>query len=341
MRKTRTIAISILLLAGLLASACTASPAGGPETTATPAQSGTLRAYPTRTPTITPLPTGYVSPTPSPTITPTPTLVYYEIQLGDDMYSIAFRYGLEPGAVMTANPDVDPRAMIVGTPLLIPITPTPPPTVTATSEEQAEETDATPEEEPLPAPDCYPDALGGLWCFLYYTNEQEAARENVSATFTLGTGEEARQETALTPLNLLPPSQSLPLIAYFQPPLPGDLTATAEVDFSLPVMPDDDRYLEVTLEQTDLNIQPDGAAATVAGTVSIPAGGPDAAYVWVSATALDADGRVVAVRRWQNDLDFLAGGELSFETTLYSLAGAIDRVELLAEAQPLTSVDDE
>jgi LysM repeat protein len=333
MRKIRLFALLTLILASLLASACSADPGDQPTPAASPAQSSTLRAYPTGTPTLTPLPTGYVSPTPSPTITPTPTLVYYEIQLGDDMYSIAFRYGLEPAAVMTANPDVDPRAMIVGTPLLIPITPTPPPTPTATSE-QTKETETTPEEELLPTPDCYPDALGGLWCFLYYTNEDESARENVSATFTLGTGEEPRQETAITPLNLLPAGESLPLIAYFQPPLPEDRTVSAEVDFSLPVMPDDARYLEVSLEQTDLDVQPDGATATVTGTVSIPAGGADAAYVWVSATALDVDGQVVAVRRWQNNLDLLAGGELAFEITLYSLGGPIDSVALLAEAQP-------
>ncbi|MCB2214229.1 LysM peptidoglycan-binding domain-containing protein [bacterium] len=333
MRKTRLFALLILILAGMLASACSAVPGDQAELTASPAQSDTLRAYPTGTPTLTPLPTGYVSPTPSPTITPTPTLVYYEIQLGDDMYSIAFRYGLEPAAVMTANPDVDPRAMIVGTPLLIPITPTPPPTATATSD-QAEATEAEPEEEPLASPDCYPDALGGLWCFLYYTNDGEDAQENVSATFTLGTGAEPRQETAITPLNLLPAGESLPLVAYFQPPLPEDRTVTADIDFSLPVMPDDDRYLEVTLDQTDLDIQPDGSTATVTGTISIPAGGPDAAYVWVSATALDADGQVLTVRRWQNDSDVLAGGELGFEIVLYSLGGPIDHVDLLAEAQP-------
>lgn len=340
MRKIRLFALLTLILAGTLGSACSADPSDQPALTAAPMQSDTLRAYPTSTPTLTPLPTGYVSPTPSPTITPTPTLVYYEIQLGDDMYSIAFRYGLEPAAVMTANPDVDPRAMIVGTPLLIPITPTPPPTATATSE-QAEATEAAPEEEPLISPDCYPDALGGLWCFLYYINENESAQENVSATFTLGTGEAARQETAITPLNLLPAGESLPLIAYFQPPLPEDRTVTAEIDFSLPVMPNDDRYLEVTLEQTDLDIQPDGSTATLTGTVSIPADGPDADYVWVNATALNADGQVVAVRRWQNDNALLAGGELSFDITLYSLGGPIDTVALLAEAQPAASAADE
>jgi len=114
MRKISYLVFFILILVGFLVSACASGtnsePTGG---TPTGTQSGTLRPYPSGTPTVTPLPTNYISPTPSPTITPTPTPVYYEVQLNDDMYSIAFRYGLSPDVLMTANPYVDPRAMTV------------------------------------------------------------------------------------------------------------------------------------------------------------------------------------------------------------------------------------
>lgn len=326
-----------LILTGLLVSACapgTATlPTGG---TPTATQEGTLRPYPSDTPTATPLPTDYVSPTPSPTITPTPTAVYYEVQLNDDMYSIAFRYGLDPAEVMTANPDVDPRAMTVGMTLLIPITPTPPPTATATSEEAQATAAPTEAEEALTPPDCYLDALGGMWCFALVENDQDSALENVSGVMTLGTGEDARQETAITPLNLLPAGASLPLIAYFQPPLPADRTASFEMDFSLPVMPGDQRYLNLTIDEQTLDLSEDGLMATVSGTVSLSADQSDADYVWISATAFDADGRIVAVRRWDSTLALVAGGELEFEITLYSMAGPIDHVDLATEAQPLS-----
>ncbi len=338
MRKISYLVFFILILVGFLVSACASGtnsePMGG---TPTGTQSGTLRPYPSGTPTVTPLPTNYISPTPSPTITPTPTPVYYEVQLNDDMYSIAFRYGLSPDVLMTANPDVDPRAMTVGMTLLIPLTPTPPPTPTATSEKTQETTEPTPDENALATPDCYPDALGGLWCFVMVKNQQETALENVSAIITLGEGEDVRQEPAITPLNLLPAGSSLPLIAYFQPPLPAILTASAEIDFSLPVMPGDQRYLDLVIKEQDLKKSADGLVATAAGTISLSRDQIDAQYVWLCATALDSQGHILAVRRWENDLDLLAGGEISFAVTLYSMGGPIDRVDLAAEAQPVST----
>jgi LysM repeat protein len=342
MSKTSTLALFSLIFVGLLSSACT-SGVGTPVNEGTPTATvgGTLRPYPSDTPTITPLPTDYVSPTPSPTITPTPTPVYYEVQLNDDMYSIAFRYDLSPDVIMTANPDVDPRAMTVGMTLLIPITPTPPPTTTATSDFVQTATEPTPEESALPAPDCYPDALGGMWCFVLVKNDQDTALENVSATIMLGKGDDARQETAVMPLNLLPARESLPLIAYFQPSLPGSLDVSAEIDFSLPVMPSDQRYLDLVIDEQALDISEDGQTATVSGTISLSSDQSDADYVWLSATAFDRQDHILAVRRWENDLDLLAGEEVTFSVTLYSMGGPIDRVDLLAEAQPVQTGEGE
>jgi hypothetical protein len=86
------------------------------------------------------------------------------------MYSIGWRFNVSPYQIMTANPTVNPRAMGVGTTLLIPITPNPNPTETPMVA-------LTPTATPLfsaryPAPDCYPDALGGLWCFVLVTNDR-------------------------------------------------------------------------------------------------------------------------------------------------------------------------
>ena len=192
------------------------------------------------------------------------------------------------------------------------------------------------EEDALAAPDCYLDATGGMWCFALVENDQDSPMENVSGVITLGEGEDALQETAIMPLNLLPAGAALPLIAYFQPPLPADRTASLEEGFSLPVMPGDQRYLDLTIEEQTTDLSPDGLMATVSGMVSLSADQADADYVWISATAFDADGRIVAVRRWENDLALVAGGDLNFEITLYSMAGPIDHVDLVSEAQPLS-----
>jgi LysM repeat protein len=323
------------ILAGLLALylliACIPEPMETSQTQ-TPTYKGTLRPYPSGTATETPLPTGYNSPTPSPTITPTPTPVYYEVQLGDDMYSIAWRYNLSPAEVMTANPTINPRAMSVGMQVLIPITPTIEPTPGDTQEVTPTPTETGTE---IVQPDCYPDALGGLWCFVLVENEEETSVENLSAVVTLEDGDEARQEVAIMPLNLLPPGQSLPLIAYFEPPVSDNYEVSAEIDFFLPVMPDDDRYIEVEIVRQDIEYSEDRKTARVTGYLRLSDGQTDAEYLWINATAFDADGKVVAVRRWDVNETLPAGEESFYDLTLYSMGGEIDRVDMMVEAHRL------
>lgn len=331
MRKNTQFGVFVVLLAAFFLISCS-SETMEIDLTQTPIYEGTLRPYPSGTATETPLPTGYNSPTPSPTITPTPSPVYYEVQLGDDMYSIAWRYNLSPAEVMTANPTVNPRAMSVGMQILIPITPTIEPTPGETQEETPTPTQAGAE---ILQPDCYPDVLGGLWCFVLVQNEDDTAVENLSGVVTLEVDGETRQEVAIMPLNLLPAGGSLPLIAYFQPPVSENYEVAAEIDFFLPVMPDDDRYIEVEIVSQDIEYSQDRKRAYISGDLRLPDGETSAEYLWVNATAFDADGRVVAVRRWDVNETLSSGEALSYELTLYSMGGEMDRVEVMVEAHRL------
>jgi LysM repeat protein len=340
MRRRWITVIFLLGLIGVVVSACTQD-AGIETALTTGASEGTVELSPSDTPA--PSATITNSPTPSSTPTPTMTPVYYEVQLGDDMYSIGWLFDVSPQAIMTANPSVDPRAMSVGTSLLIPITPTPVPTTTATSESEPTATltpSATPDPSDLGEPDCYPDSLGGLWCFVMVDGAETGALENVSAVITLTAGEQTREEIATMPLNLLPEGESLPLIAYFEPPVLEGFTASAKMDFFLPVMPDDARYLEAEITEKEVMFNNSALVATVSGAVHIPDDGPDAAYVWIVAAAFDADGRIVAVRRWDSMEMLTAGADRPFELTLYSLSGAIDRVDLVVEARAVDEQTD-
>ena len=253
------------------------------------------------------------------------------------MYGIAFFYGISPQALMTANPTVNPRAMGPGTTLLIPITPSP--ETAATSEESTPTPTPTQPFAQMKAPDCYPDAAGGLWCFVLIVNDEASALENVSGVVRLTSGEETREETAVMPLNLLPEGESLPLIAYFQPPVPKDASISAEVYFYLPVMPEDARYLPVEVQAEKIDLSDDGQSAQVTGTLALAEEQGMASYLWLQATAFDAAGNVVAARRWEVDGPVKADETRDFNLILYSLGDAIDRVDLLAEAhrQPLTT----
>jgi len=322
--------ITILFLVGVALSACSVE---APAPTAVPSATlyGTLRPYPSATSTVTPLPTDYLSPTPSPTVTLTSTPVYYEVGENDDMYSIGWRFNVSPAQIMTANPTINPRAMGIGTTLLIPVTPDPDPTEAPIEEMTAA---ITPAFSSVRQPDCYPDALGGLWCFALAENQQGEPVENLSGRIILISEDEPQDEIAITPLNLLPMGEFLPLVAYFHPPLPSDYTVSAEADFFLPVMPGDGRYLPVVIKDQSLHLSENGLLAVVTGQLSLPVSQPRTRYLWLNATAFDKEGHVVALRRWDSP-DQLSGGEqVPFELYLYSLGAIIDRVELLAEAQP-------
>ena len=332
MRKTL---MAILLLTGFLASSCSTS---APMVTVTPTITldGTLRPYPSSTTTITPLPTDYLSPTPSPTITLTPTPILYEVHENDDMYSIGWRFNVSPAQIMTANPTVNPRAMGPGTTLLIPISPDPNPTDSPVEDMTPT---ATPMFSSLHNPDYYPDALGGMWCFILAENDQGKAVENLSGVVSLMSTDEAREEPAIMPLNLLPPGAALPLVAYFYPPLPADFSISAEVDFFLPVMPEDGRYLPVEVSNENVEIDENGYTAKVSGQLSLSmnplvTSQTKTRYLWLNATAFDENGHIVATRRWASPEQLAKGKQVNFEIFLYSLGAPIDRVELLAEAQP-------
>ncbi len=128
----------------------------------------TLQPYLTDPPTPTDSPPLIKSATPTLTATATSTPVTYQVKANNDMFGIAFRYGISPQALMTANPSVNPRAMDPGTLLIIPVTLTP--AVSAN-------TPTPPGPSPtaivsIPGgPDCYLATDGGVWCFLMASGE--------------------------------------------------------------------------------------------------------------------------------------------------------------------------
>ena len=290
---------------------------------------GTLRPDPSDTPIPSLSPTTVFTSTPTVTPTVTPTPVYYEVKEGDDMYGISFWYSISLDSLMTANPSVDPRAMGPGTRLLIPITPAP---QTATTTVLEITPTPTPSSLVWQEPDCYSDAAGGMWCFMLVENLLDSAVENVSGLITITSGEQMWQELAYLPLNLLPAGAALPLVAYFQSPIPPGYSVMGVVDFFLPMMAGDDRYLSVEITSQSVSIRVDGRSAKIEGELLISEGQPDAEYLWVQATAFNSTGNVVGVRRWEAENIPSTGDALPFAFEVYSSADEIDHVDLSVEA---------
>jgi LysM repeat protein len=257
---------------------------------------------------------------------PTPTPFAYTIQQGDTISSIALKFGVSMDDLVAANPEVSPNAMSVGEVINIPSDP------------------ANPSGEPTPTPasfaiqqiECYPTTDQGMWCFVLAHNDFSDFMENISAQVTLVDSNNVTLEsqTALLPLNILPPNTSLPLTVFFPPEISPDAKPQVQVLTAIRLLPNDERYLPATINNTLVQVNTDGRSARVNGQVLLPSDTRAASQIWVTGTAYDEMGRVVGVRRWDWDGGLAAGGSLPFEFMVSSLGGRIERVEFAVEARP-------
>ena len=311
----------VLLLFVLLLTAC------APQTVnQTPVAPGSLLPYATRTPSLTPeQPASLV--TSSETPLPSPTPFVYEVQAGDTMSGIAFKFGISLDELLAANPEVSPNSMSVGTKLSVPGRTTKP-SVASTS---------TPVPAPVKGIECYPTADQGMWCFVLVHNDMTDVIENLSAQVTLldADGQALASAPALSPLNILPPGASLPLMVFFPPIIPADARPQAQLLTGISLQSGDERYLPATLQNTLVQVDGSGRNAQVSGTVLLSEDVAPASLVWVAAVAYDRSGRVVGVRRWESTAGTAADGNLQFSFEVSSLGGEIEQVEFVVEARLL------
>ena len=271
---------------------------------------------PFRTPTIIPPQTGI--------ILPTPTTFTYNVVRGDTFIAIARRFGVTPEALLAANPGIQPEVLPVGATIIIPtgnvIPGEPTPTPAPLAVQQAR---------------CWSETDGGSWCFALVQNEYSETLENLSAQFTLldANGQELPSQAAFALLNTLPPGQSLPLAVHFPPPVQLNDSVRVQVLTAIRLLPGNTRTLPVMLENTLISVDASGRTAQVTGLV-ISTGASAANTLWVLATAFDADGNVVGLRRWESPSALTTGTPVAFDFLISSVGPAIDRVEFLAEARP-------
>ena len=320
--------LTLTLVGMLILAACVPSRA---RPTATSTVPGRLTPYRSPTPSLTPrgspLPSGPPPPLPTATSTITPTSFLHVLVKDDSLFGLALKYGVSLEAIKTANPELQPNFLIIGTSVIIPIQATSAPT-------------SVPTPTPVPArmaePSCYPTADGGLWCFVLATNDQPFGLENLSAWIALAgsQGQILAGQEAIAPLNRLPPGAALPLMAFFPPPIAADANPNARQTNSLVIPAGDTRYLTATVQVEAVDILPGGLQATVQGSVLLPAGARPASVVWVAVVAYDAAGQVVGARKWEAVEILQPGGRLLFTVTVYSLGPAITRVDAVVEARP-------
>ena len=256
---------------------------------------------------------------------PSPTPFTYTIKSGETTSSIALKFGVSMDDLQAANPEISPNSMSIGQVIKIPSDPD------------------NPSGEPTPTPvpfivqqiQCYPTTDKGMWCFVLVHNDFSDFMENVSAQVTLVDANNAilASQTALLPLNILPPNTSLPLTVFFPPSISLDAKPRVQILTAIRLLPDDNRYVPATITNTLVEINAKGHSATVRGMVFSQSPDQAASQVWVAGTAYDEAGRVVGVRRWEWQNGLAAAGSIPFEFMISSLGGRIARVEFSVEAR--------
>jgi LysM repeat protein len=284
-----------------------------------------LIAYLTPTASQTPEENNPAQATPTQQATPSPTPMVYKIVEGDTMLAIAFKHGINLEELQAANPDVDPRLLVVGAEIIIPlgdvITFNP---VTAT---------------PIPIQvtdtSCYP-APDGIWCFVSIKNERSRPLENISANVVLleSSGEFLAEGIAIGAINLLPIDEELPLIAFIPGRYPSDFQTRTNILSVQPLPRNDDRYLNAWLEVDQVEIAKRGERAQVAGRIGLPVKSQPGGSAWILVVAYDHGGNVVGVRKTEQFENLEPGSTREFNIEVFSLGPAISEVRAFVEVRP-------
>jgi LysM repeat protein len=263
-------------------------------------------------------------------VTPLPTQITHTVSKGEDMGGIATLYKVKIKDLKEANPKIDPRMIPIGTVLIIPF---------GNPEQDTYQPTAIPTPVvPLKtgAPVCYPDAAGGAWCLMDVENNSGDAVEDISADFVLSGADDSKPQTrtAFGLLNRLPDKTAFPLAIYFPSPPAQPWQINTRLRTAFPVVKENERYLQSSLDKAAAAISEDRQSAAIKGFVALQADQSDANIIWVAAAVYNAAGPPVGVRRWESQVGLESGSALTYDFNIFSLDGPIQRVEVQAETRP-------
>ncbi len=267
------------------------------------------------------------TPPPTPTLTPTPTPIIYRVRPGDNLGSIATRFGISVSSLQERNSVQDPRVLQIGQELVIPRL--------VTSDGVLVDRLPTPTPLPFEVQHLHfsHTPLGSLWVMGEVLNTSEETLEQVSVGVRLldGQGTTLLEKTSLVLLNLVAPGDVAPFAALF-----AEAPKSFENYYIYPLsaLPayEGGYYQELEVE----NLTQEGerySALTVRGSVR-NTGSAEAVDVQVVLTAYDPLGRVIASRKIVPEHNVVAvGEETTFVAILVPLGGPVEQVHVVAQSR--------
>ncbi len=295
-----------------------------PAPTATP-----KRVTPTPAPTFTPTPRP-APPQPSATPTPEPTPILHIIQAGDTLIGLARRYGVTVQAIQEANGITDPRSLLPGQQLIIPMDP-------------ASRLNAgTPTPEPTPPPMTlgplfFSAQADGLWVLGQVTLAGDAPVEGVLVQVDLldDQGQVLASQQAPLLQDLVLPGEHAVFVAHFPGPAPTFAHYQARIVRAWPGH--EASYASDLVLQNVLLERSGEHVVTLSGNVLNPTD-QTVDQVQITAALLNKDGQVVAARRVPaNPPQLPSGQQAYFAVALIPLGEPVADYQLTAQGVLLES----
>jgi LysM repeat protein len=255
---------------------------------------------------------------------PTPTPYLYTVVKDDTLTSIAYNHNVKLTDLIAVNPGIDPNFLTIGLSITIPIT----------GNNLIQSLLPTPIPLNVQEPICYLDITGSRTCLSLITNNQPFPLENISAQITLKSTEDAHQQSinAATPLNMLPSGESTIISAYFPPPQPENIVPKIKILSVIPVQEGSQRYPQLIINSSNIDINHDSKQAKVSGEIPIPNDNQIIDYIWVVAVALDKNKNPIGFRKWTSDLIMRKEKELYFDFSVQSFGPPIAEINVSYEA---------
>lgn len=250
---------------------------------------------------------------------PSATPFKHIVRSGETLYGIAIQYNIPLERLVSANPGLDSRMLIVGTEVIIPL-----------EEGGIQLLIPTPYPLLVEKPTCFPTTEQGLWCYSMVENNQNMPLENISVAINIyDTGQDLiKTQIAYSLLDILYPGQILPVGDFIpDPPASQDqISATL-----LTAFPSDQVEPDVLISDYTLDYSQEGTIVQVKGFFEILNREIDNDTVWIVGVG-SSQGDPVAVRKWISTEGLESGVLLPFDFILYSLGPPIDQVLIFGEA---------
>jgi LysM repeat protein len=255
--------------------------------------------------------------------TTTTQYITHQVIEGDTLLGIALQYGKEVDDIINANPGLDPNLLSIGITISIPLE----------GGGEAGIGKPTPIPIELHPPWCYQATISGLTCLVLAENNHANPVENVTAEIILQTHNNSQLiGKAFSPLDIIPPTKAIPLVAHFSRYKNGQITISMKLSTAQLISRDDSRYIEIVNVIKEINIRPDQLSATVRGEIRNTNKTTTAQRLWLFAVAYDQGENPVGYRK-RNYNNLSPNEILLYEITVYSLGPLINSVDVLAEAK--------